>query len=48
MGQKGIHKALVVTYNKSQLQAYALFKKFFRENYPLGFSFQITSKDFII
>ncbi|ACU04280.1 hypothetical protein Phep_2075 [Pedobacter heparinus DSM 2366] len=48
MEQKGIYKALMATYNKSQLQAYALFKKFFRENYPLGFTFQTTSKDFII
>lgn len=48
MEQKGTHKALMATYNRSQLQAYALFKKFFRENYPLGFTFQTTSKDFII
>ena len=48
MGQTGIHKAIMVTYNKSQQQAYALFKKFFRENYSLGFTFQTTSKDFII
>ncbi len=48
MEQRGIHKAIVVTYNKSQSQAYALFKRFFRENYPLGFTFQVTSKDFII
>gem|GEM_PF-2408993 len=48
MEQKGIHEAIVETYNKSQSQAYALFKKFFRENYPLGFTFQVTSKDFII
>ncbi|MDR6782420.1 hypothetical protein ABIE26_001092 [Pedobacter africanus] len=47
MGQKGIHKAIIVTYNRSQLHAYALFKKFSRENYPLGFTFQTTSKDFI-
>lgn len=43
-----MHKARVVTYNRGQSQAYALFKKFFRENYPLGFTFQTTSKDFII
>lgn len=48
MEQKGFYKAVVVTYNKSQLQAYTLFKKFFRENYSLGFTFQATSKDFII
>jgi hypothetical protein len=47
MEQKGIHKALIATYNKSQLQAYALVKKFSRENYPLGFTFHTTSKDFI-
>lgn len=43
-----MHKARVLTYNKSQSHACALFKKFFRENYPLGFTFQTTSKDFII
>ncbi len=48
MEQKGFYKTVVMTYNKSQLQAYALFKKFFRENYSLGFTFQATSKDFII
>jgi hypothetical protein len=38
----------MLTYNKGQLQAYTLFKKFFRENHPLGFTFRTTSKDFII
>jgi hypothetical protein len=48
MEHKRAYRTLMATYNKSQLQAYALFKKFFRENYPLGFTFQTTSKDFII
>ncbi|WP_316820202.1 hypothetical protein [Pedobacter gandavensis] len=43
----GRYQATLMTYNKSQLQAYALFKRFFRENYPFGFTYQITSKDFI-
>ncbi|WP_316749227.1 hypothetical protein [Pedobacter gandavensis] len=38
----------LMTYNKSQLQVYGLFKRFFRENYPFGFTYQMTSKDFII
>ncbi|WP_316788206.1 hypothetical protein [Pedobacter frigoris] len=44
---KSTYKARIVTYNKGQLQLYALFKRFFRENYPFGFTFQTTSKDFI-
>jgi len=45
--QKNIQKAIIGAYNRHQLHAYALFKRFFRENYPFGFSFQTTSKDFI-